>query len=295
MFWFTVVLLFFLSLLVLASSASEIIGKHKILGEFSLQRSLKVFEYKENRLNTLNGVRALSMLWVIMGHEYSFNIPYSANGIDLEPQISNNFFLIVEGGLMAVDTFFFVGGFLAAYAVLREKWQSIFKYPLAIVNRYLRLVPAYFIAILIYYTLFPHGGSGPFWKNGIAGTQFCGHMWRSLLFVDNLIDNGIEMCMGWGWYLQNDMQIFVYSMLLLALYSRSKLYGFMVTTWSILASLTLSMASTYQNHYHYLLHIEDFYGWGNYLTYLYAKPWIRCPPYLYGLLLGILYTEFLQE
>jgi hypothetical protein len=46
-----------------------------------------------------------------------------------------------------------------------------------------------------------------------------------MFFVDNLVDNGEKMCMGWGWYLQNDMQIFIISMLFLFLYSQSKLAG----------------------------------------------------------------------
>ena len=43
-----------------------------------------------------------------------------------------------------------------------------------------------------------------------------------MFFVDNLVDNGEKMCMGWGWYLQNDMQIFIVSMLFLFIYSQSK-------------------------------------------------------------------------
>jgi len=44
-----------------------------------------------------------------------------------------------------------------------------------------------------------------------------------MLFVDNLVDNGEKMCMGWGWYLQNDIQIFAFSMILLFLYSVNKM------------------------------------------------------------------------
>ena len=218
----------------------------------------------------------------------------SENGLTLQQQITGPFFLIIEGGLLAVDTFFFVGGFLVAYAVLREKSLNPFKYPLAIFNRFLRFIPAYLVALLIYYTFFPHAGSGPLWKSTIVGYQYCSHMWRALVFVDNLIDNGVEQCMPWGWYLQNDMQIFIYSILALFVYGYSRFWGYMFIIWSILVSCLVSMVGVYLNGFHYLLTLKDFFAFGDYLTYYYIKPWIRCPPYLYGLLLGIMYANFLQ-
>ena len=59
-----------------------------------------------------------------------------------------------------MDTFFFVGGFLVAYAVLKEKSMSPMKYPLAILNRFLRFIPAYFIAMLIFYKILIQLGNG---------------------------------------------------------------------------------------------------------------------------------------
>ena len=43
-----------------------------------------------------------------------------------------------------------------------------------------------------------------------------------MFFVDNLVDNGEKLCLGWGWYLQNDMQIFIFSMIYLFLYNTQK-------------------------------------------------------------------------
>lgn len=44
-------------------------------------------------------------------------------------------------------------------------------------------------------------------------------MWKTIFFVDNLVDNGNTQCMGWSWYLQNDIQLFIVSVILLYLYS----------------------------------------------------------------------------
>ena len=111
---------------------------------------------------------------------------------------------------------------MASYAVLKEKVTTSLKYPLAIVNRYLRIIPAYLLAILIYYGIVMHLGSGPFWSMNAAAIEMCKPLWKPLLFVDNLVDNGSTMCMGWGWYLQSDMQMFVYCMLILFLYQKNK-------------------------------------------------------------------------
>lgn len=69
--------------------------------------------------------------------------------------------------MYSVDTFFFVGGFLVAYAFIKDQTKSGLKYLYAILNRFLRFLPSYFIAIMLYYAISPHIGSGPFWESQI--------------------------------------------------------------------------------------------------------------------------------
>ena len=81
---------------------------------------MKIFKYNpESRLNVLNGVRALAMMWVVFGHEYSMILGEVKNILWMGGKFAAWPFLIVEAGLFAVDTFFFVGGFLVAYVFLR--------------------------------------------------------------------------------------------------------------------------------------------------------------------------------
>ena len=257
---------------------------------------MKAYNYNKNsRLNVLNGVRALAMMWVVFGHAYSTIMVNISNALTLSNQINSWFMLMAEGGLFAVDTFFFVGGFLVAYVFVREGSKSGLKYPLAILNRYLRLVPSYFLTMLIYYTIFPHMGSGPFWRKNIdEGVSYCKNMWRALLFVDNLIDGGSKQCMLWGWYLQNDMQMFVYSLFLLLIYSKSRFWGCMSIVLSVAASFAYTMQVTFDGGFHTLVKLSDASGWQQYVDSAYMQPWSRCPPYLYGLLLGLLYMELTQ-
>lgn len=156
---------------------------------FSIQSTNKLFKYHEgSRLNVLNGVRSLAMLWVILGHEMSMPIGYSTNILNAEKSILSDWrFLVIEAGLYAVDTFYFVGGLLLGYAFMKDQFKSGMKYLIAIVNRYLRLVPSYFVAIMIFYGLIPHMGSGPFWEKSMTVVWDCHSLWRPLLFVDNLV------------------------------------------------------------------------------------------------------------
>lgn len=115
-------------------------------------------------------------------------------------------------------------------------------------------------------------------------------MWRPLLFVDNLVDNANNMCMGWGWYIQNDMQLFVFCILILLIYSKSKFCGFGLIFLAITANFAFVMSSTYNNGYRWITHFADTAVSAQYQLDIYYKPWGRCPPYIYGLFLGILYS-----
>ena len=41
--------------------------------------------------------------------------------------------------------------------------------------------------------------------------------------------------------------------------------------------------------------MKDFGNWNQYFVDVYIKPWARCPPYLYGVLFGMLYYEKIED
>jgi len=48
-------------------------------------------------------------------------------------------------------------------------------------------------------------------------------MWRNALFIDNLYPqkfNQLYYCYGWGWYLSNDFQMFIVSMIPMLIYNK---------------------------------------------------------------------------
>ncbi len=158
-------------------------------------------------------------------------------------------FLVFLAAFFAVDVFFYIGGFLVAYSFLRNSMKSMAKYPLAIVHRILRFWPSYIMAMVIYYGIMMHTGSGPLWPNLMTYGQIenCKTLWKPIIFVDNIVDNGEKMCMGWGWYLQNDMQIFILSIPILFLYSRNRKASFILIQVLILLSLIYNFVEVQVN------------------------------------------------
>ena len=112
--------------------------------------------------------------------------------------------------------------------------------------------------------------------------------------MDNLVDNGNSQCMGWGWYLQNDMQIFIISVFFIYLSSKSRFWSFIAIFATIAASLEYTLEMTFDNSYKYTTHLTDFDTYADYKTYIYIKPLSMCPSYIFGILLAIIYVEFLN-
>lgn len=120
-------------------------------------------------------------------------------------------------------------------------------------------------------------------------------MWKPLLFVDNLVDNGETQCMGWGWYLQNDMQLFLVSLILLFVYSIKPIVSKILIGLLSLGAIIFTYVWTYDHDVYVISHLNDFSTWGDYMLNVYMKPWARAPPYMVGLFLGIIYYEYLEE
>lgn len=108
------------------------------------------------------------MLWVILGHTFYEGKFYYRN---LEKTVARIFsrwtYQIVIAGEFAVDTFFFMSGLLVTYLLLKDLYKRAPKLkkwlPMYYIHRLVRLWPAYFFAILIWWKLQPALGHGPLW------------------------------------------------------------------------------------------------------------------------------------
>ena len=76
-------------------------------------------------MNILNGVRVLSLLYVMLGHGYTSILQAPVTDIGQVNLILKSWlFAIVPGSFFAVDTFFFLSSFLGAYLLLAKFYEK---------------------------------------------------------------------------------------------------------------------------------------------------------------------------
>ena len=267
------------------------------------------------RLDCLDGIRALSMTWVILGHNFLFgqmylhgrNKEYTDNilmgpsphtyGIAFQP-VREDF---------SVDTFIFIGSLLLSYLLMKDLDKSngwlhpkgamrmVFFY----VNRYLRISIPYGLILMIFAGIIPLLVREPMsaLMSAFGEGQECEKYWyRHLLYYNTFLlkppppedTHRVDYCLGQTWYLAFDMQWFIISPLVVYPLWSSKFGKLQAIVsklwWTALFCGFFSLMIVYA---------EDIQGWRNYHydhflpKYPGQAPWgNRSHCYLLGLLMG---------
>ncbi|XP_053384254.1 nose resistant to fluoxetine protein 6-like isoform X2 [Mercenaria mercenaria] len=248
-------------------------------------------------LGAVNGIRFISMSWVILGHSYAFCAMIAKN---IYPFIMGHVkqfsFMTILNATVAVDTFFLLSGLLVAYLSLKEMKKvggaRKFKWGMFYFHRFWRLTPTYGLIMLLYIPLMRYMSSGPFWQQNGTEKDFCeNNFWMNLLYINNLWHSR-DTCMLWSWYMANDMQFYIVSPLLLIPLYFSSVFGGLVCFAFLIGSFTVTGILSSQNDFP-----MDILGTGGeptnaakYFDDIYTKPYCRIGPYVIGMIFGyILY------
>uniref|UniRef100_A0A915A9M1 Acyltransferase 3 domain-containing protein n=1 Tax=Parascaris univalens TaxID=6257 RepID=A0A915A9M1_PARUN len=254
-------------------------------------------EKRPGQIDCLHCIRAFSLAWVIFGHVTTLFL-YGDNSTALlasTKEVQND---IVFNAFFAVDSFLFISGVLLAYIFYKEmdrnprKMKNPIYWILFYVHRILRISPPYFFFIGFYTVMYPYFTNGPTELTaGASEVEYCKkYWWRNILYINNFFPLD-EMCMGHSWYLSTDMQVHIFSPLLLVPLFYSKIAGAI----SVAFFFILSIASCYGVHFKYdfpatlfiyMIYGKDQSGIDDYMMFLYAAPWVRCTPYIMGILTG---------
>uniref|UniRef100_A0A6P4EQ16 Nose resistant to fluoxetine protein 6-like isoform X1 n=1 Tax=Drosophila rhopaloa TaxID=1041015 RepID=A0A6P4EQ16_DRORH len=244
-----------------------------------------------NVIECLNGIRCMSLIWVIFSHEFIFTLKApNLNTAELFSWAGEPFASFVVHGYFSVDSFFVLGGLLVSMIALRSMDKSGGKLnPLMMyLHRIIRILPVVAIAILIYTTMMPVVSGGPMFKSGYHGKEYCEKGWFwTLLFVQNYAV--LDICLDHTWYLAVDMQLYIISpILLLSIYKWGKKAASGIAVLVVLLSGCL-FATQMVNHYSLLIkNTSDDDGVPNKKLYLathtHAAPW----------LIGFLFGYFLH-
>ncbi|XP_071955725.1 nose resistant to fluoxetine protein 6-like [Antedon mediterranea] len=177
----------------------------------------------EQSLGALNGIRVISLWWVMLGHTYVFAMTLFSNSTKIIEVLSRFTFQAVGNATFSVDSFFFLSGLLVTYLTLKylQKHDGKLNWLMFYVHRYLRLTPVYAMVIFVYTTLTPHFANGPLYQSffdpnpppGVeSSVTYCQkYWWTNLLYINNLYPSSLVECIGWSWYLANDMQFYIIS------------------------------------------------------------------------------------
>ena len=101
----------------------------------------------------------------------------------------------------------------------------------------------------------------------------------------------LDQCMGWVWYLANDMQFFIVSPILVFLYCKNRRVAYILAITLVVISMAINGALTVVFDITPVLSSKKFDA-GN---WMYGKPWSRMSAYFVGGIIGLSYFEFSKK
>jgi len=189
-----------------------------------------------------------------------------------------------------VDTFFVISAALSSYLTLKDlNRHGRFRFLYFYINRYFRLAPMLYLVTFMAHKVFVNLAQGPFsYSEAITCSS---SWWYNLLFINNLITNVKDICVGPTWHVGAEMQLFIFSpIFILALYHKG-IKGLVFVLLCIIGVTVSIGVRSFQNGYWAATNanpqfLKQIYG-------LYNQSYYRANPYLIGVVLGyILYKKY---
>jgi peptidoglycan/LPS O-acetylase OafA/YrhL len=152
----------------------------------------------KSSINCLHGLRALSILWIMLGHRVTNQLSFPLRNPNAVDEFYRKFYsVILNSYSIAVDTFFLMGSLLLTISTLRaiEKNQlNIFR---MILHRYLRYTPVFAAAMLATITFTKYLVTGPLVADEFRDNCI-EYWWSGLLHIQNYI-NPDKLCLNHTW------------------------------------------------------------------------------------------------
>ncbi|CAH1104299.1 unnamed protein product [Psylliodes chrysocephalus] len=304
-----------LILIVILSTACDLLysnkieNLHPILLAFSLYANgKKLFKIprRSSNLSSLDGLRVMSMVWIVMLHSHSVYTSGPVSNAKDIVNFTNSFMsMIFINGDLACDTFLIIGGTLITFVYFKRQniHKGNYKMSVSVVlkhylHRYLRLTPPLAGVVFVSATLLRYMGSGPKWPYIVNNfEENCKvYWWSALLYIQNIF-NVDRMCVGHSWYLNVDMQLYFFSPLILWLLKERTKTGIGILIFTSLLSMSVSFIRGYVEELsgvrstYYSKSSSDVY-----MNTYYLKTETRATPWLMGIILGYIlsgkkYTE----
>eukprot|EP00026_Physarum_polycephalum_P003243 Phypoly_transcript_03253.p1 GENE.Phypoly_transcript_03253~~Phypoly_transcript_03253.p1 ORF type:complete len:465 (+),score=55.81 Phypoly_transcript_03253:1046-2440(+) len=268
----------------------------EFLVAFSVVRNFKsLIGPSPPALAFLNGMRAISITWVILGHSLDYmdyaGVLNFAHVVTKDVQHAAA--QVFPGAEFSVDSFFWLSGFLVTYLTVQElQKKNRVNWFLYYFHRIWRLSPAYFYALFFYMCISVYMSDGPMWPEYMKMVQStCGkYWWTNILYINNFIPSVWKnQCFLWGWYLAVDMQLYIIAPFVFLLYHWNKKLGWAVILIGLVVTTTIN--GTLAHIHHFIWNSSDPAKVAEYMGMVYGKPYTRAAPWLLGIACGFLYLE----
>jgi len=249
---------------------------------------LKEIFHEENKghFAPLNGVRALSIIFVIAFHAFFFS-QYAFTDKEAFVQFSENlpwWLLWIRRGDMGVDIFFVLSSFLIGSQLFYEHNKKLkIDYRWFYIKRFLRIYPLYIFAIILY----------------VLSGKNSGYFWANLLAVNNFIDLK-NILIPWSWSLSVEIQFYLLCPLFVVLFNKTKKKVFWFS-FILVTSLLWNIAVIYNEPELMTNSMMDILVGDNkelglyYMENLYVLPQARFPAFYCGLLAAWLWVNKQEE
>ncbi|XP_017776356.1 PREDICTED: nose resistant to fluoxetine protein 6-like isoform X2 [Nicrophorus vespilloides] len=262
--------------------------KADILIAFSLYSNAKKLfstQVSADNLGVVNGVRALSMTWVLLGHTFMVNLFFpSVNSIEIFDWKNHLYNVFVLAAPLAVDTFFALSGFLVVYVYFKSIYSNRkITWSMFYIHRILRLTPSLAMIIVFYLCILELLGEGPYWFaiKELYVRNCEKHWWSTLIYIQNYY-NSLGTCVNQSWYLAVDTQLYFIAPVILYYLKKHA----MKTLIAIAIVFSISALTAFSVSYNNYVGAAPFEAGSKYFTYLYHPTHIRMTAWLVGTVWG---------